>query len=229
MKTRSATAGSNGTDESWRLVAWLTLVALLIALAYGTRAASGKPSPNLLYEWSSVANALIQDGFLLLLVLGIAGFSTRLLALRRPRSAAAALGWMVLAVLAIYVFEIVYSAFTHPGNEQGLTPSHWEPRHAAAYVANSAVISLFVPFVEELMFRGLGFSLLARFGRWPAILVVGILFGLAHGLVVSLPVIAAFGCVLAWIRARTDSVFPGMVVHGTFNVIALVAAVTLHG
>ena len=45
----------------------------------------------------------------------------------------------------------------------------------------------------------------------------------------SLPVIAAFGCVLAWIRARTDSVFPGIAVHGTFNLIALVAAVALHG
>ena len=202
---------------------------LLIALAYGTRAASGKPSPNVLYEWSSVANALIQDGFLLLLVLAIAGFSTRLLALRRPRSVKGALGWMALAVVAIYVFEIVYSAFTHPGNEQGLTPAHWEPQHAAAYVANGLVICLFVPFVEELTFRGLGFSLLERFGTWPAILLVGLLFGLAHGLVVSLPVIAAFGCVLAWIRARTASVFPGIAVHGTFNLIALVAAVALHG
>ena len=220
---------TNGTDDSRRLVLWLTLVGLLIALAYGTRAASGKPSPNVLYEWSSVANALIQDGFLLLLVLAIAGFSTRLLALRRPRSVKGALGWMALAVVAIYVFEIVYSAFTHPGNEQGLTPAHWEPQHAAAYVANGLVICLFVPFVEELTFRGLGFSLLERFGTWPAILLVGLLFGLAHGLVVSLPVIAAFGCVLAWIRARTDSVFPGIAVHGTFNLIALVAAVALHG
>jgi membrane protease YdiL (CAAX protease family) len=205
------------------------LMAVLIALAYGTRATSGKPSPNVLYEWSSVANGLIQDGFLLVLVLAIAGFSARLLALRRPRSVTSALGWAVAAVAAIYVFEVVYSAFTHPGNEQGLTPSHWEPQHAAAYVANGIVICLFVPFVEELTFRGLGFSLLERFGRWPAIVAVGLLFGLAHGLVVSLPVIAAFGCALAWIRDRTDSVYPGMAVHGAFNLIALVAAVTLHG
>jgi uncharacterized protein len=81
--------------------------------------------------------------------------------------------------------------------------------------------------VEELTFRGLGYSLLAPLGEWPAILTVGLLFGLAHGLVLSLPIIAAFGCVLAWIRANTDSVFPGMVLHATFNLIALVAAVTI--
>jgi membrane protease YdiL (CAAX protease family) len=228
VNTRSDTTPSNGTDDARRLALWTLLVAVLVAVSYGSRAASGKPSPNVLYEWSTAAGALVQDGFLLVLVLAIAGFSARRLALRRPSSLKATVGLMAAAVFLIYVFEIAYSALTHPGNEQGLTPSHWEPRHAAAYVANGAVICLFVPFVEELTFRGLGFTLLRRFGRWPAILLVGLLFGLAHGLIVSLPVIATFGAVLAWIRDRTDSVVPGMLVHGAFNLIALVAAVTLH-
>ena len=85
-----------------------------------------------------------------------------------------------------------------------------------------------MPFVEELTFRGLGYGLLERFGRWPAIIAVGLLFGLAHGLVVSLPILAVFGGALAWIRSQTRSVVPGMVLHGTFNLIALVAAVTVH-
>ena len=41
--------------------------------------------------------------------------------------------------------------------------------------------------------------------------------------------VVVFGWVLAWVRARTGSVFPGMVLHGTFNLIALVAAVTIGG
>ncbi len=97
------------------------------------------------------------------------------------------------------------------------------------YVVNSVVICTWVPFVEELTFRGLGYSLLERFGRWPAILGVGLAFGLAHGLLLSLPVIVAFGCALAWIRSRTDSVYPGMLLHALFNAIALVAAVTIGG
>jgi membrane protease YdiL (CAAX protease family) len=84
-----------------------------------------------------------------------------------------------------------------------------------------------VPFVEELTYRGLGYTLLERFGRWPAILAVGLLFGLAHGLLASLPVIAFFGCVLAWLRARTDSVVPGMLLHALFNLAALVVAVAI--
>ena len=38
-----------------------------------------------------------------------------------------------------------------------------------------------------------------------------------------------FGAVLAWIRSATRSVIPGMFLHGLFNLVALVAAVTING
>jgi membrane protease YdiL (CAAX protease family) len=228
VNDRSATT-PHGRDDRRRLVLWLLLVAAMIALAYGSRASSGKPDPNVLYQWATLAGTLIQDGIILLLVLAIAGFDRRLLALRPPDGYWRALRTVGIALVVVYAFEIVYTRFAHPGNEQGLTPSHWEPRRAAAYVANAAAICLWVPFVEELTYRGLGYSLLERFGRWPAILAVGLLFGLAHGLIVDLPVIVAFGCVLAWIRSRTNSVFPGMALHGAFNLVALIVAVTISG
>ncbi len=40
--------------------------------------------------------------------------------------------------------------------------------------------------------------------------------------------IVVFGMVLAWIRSETRSVYPGMVLHATFNLIALIAAVTIN-
>ena len=169
----------------------------------------------------------MQDAIILALVLAIARGNRELLGLRRPVSIGKALRILAIAIVAVYAFEIVYTALTHPGNEQGLTPSRWEPAHAAAYVVNAIVICTWIPLVEELTYRGLGYSLLERFGRWPAILAVGLLFGLAHGLLVSLPVLIAFGCVLAWIRSTTRSVYPGMLLHATFNLIALVAAVTI--
>jgi membrane protease YdiL (CAAX protease family) len=226
--TRPDTSSADDAASSTRLVAWGILVALLVAVAYASRAASGKPDPQVLYHWSTAVGSLIQDGVILGLVVAIAGSRRSLLALRRPSSIRQAAVLLGVAIVAIYIWEGVYSAFAHPGNEQGLTPSHWEPHHAAAYLANGLVICTFIPFVEELTFRGLGYSLLERFGQWPAIAIVGLVFGLAHGLVVSLPVIVAFGWVLAWIRSRTGSVVPGMILHGTFNLIALVAAVAIH-
>lgn len=214
-------------DESARLAGWLVLVGLMIAIAYVGRATEGKPDPQILYRWSTAIGGVVQDGIVLSLVLGLAWHERRLLALRRPRSVGKALLWVAVGVVAIYAFEVFYGALTHPGNEQGLTPAHWEPAHAAAYVVNGLVICTVIPFVEELTFRGLGYSLLERFGRWPAVVAVGLLFGLAHGLLVSLPVIVVFGIVLAWIRSETRSVYPGMALHATFNLIALIAAVTI--
>jgi membrane protease YdiL (CAAX protease family) len=230
VDTRSRTAPTHGRDGPARIAGWLGLVALLVAVAYASRIGGGKPDPQVLYHWSTAVGGLVQDAIVLTIVLAIARPRWDLLAFRRPRSLGRAVAAIAGALVAIYVFEGIYTVVAHPGNEQGLTPAHWEPRHAAAYVVNSIVICTWVPFVEELTYRGLGYSLLQRFGRWPAILAVGVLFGLSHGLVVSLPIIALFGCVLAWLRAETRSVLPGMVLHGSFNLVALLAAVvTLHG
>ena len=112
-----------------------------------------------------------------------------------------------------------------PGKEQGLTPTHWEPAHAGAFAANLVLFAVVAPIVEELTFRGLGQSLLRFLGRMPSIALTGIAFGLAHGLLEALIVLVPFGIALAWLRDRTRSIYPGMVVHGLFNGIALAAAV----
>jgi membrane protease YdiL (CAAX protease family) len=128
-------------------------------------------------------------------------------------------------VVGMIALTYALEPILHPGREQGVTPDTWQPNHAAAYVANGLVIAVVAPFVEELTFRGLGYSLLVRFGRWGAIVLVGISFALAHGLVQAFPFLAAFGAGLAYLRSRVDSVYPGMVVHGLFNATALTVAV----
>jgi len=131
----------------------------------------------------------------------------------------------VLVVLGIFALAGIVAPFLNPGKEQGLVPTRWQPHHAAAFVANFLVIALLVPFSEEVTFRGLGYKLLERFGRPAAILLVGLTFGLAHGLVEALPVLVPFGAALAYVRARTGSIYPGMIVHGVFNGLVLLAAV----
>jgi membrane protease YdiL (CAAX protease family) len=214
-------------DERRRLALWLALIAFFIAVQYAGRSAGGTESDPL-YKWSFAVGSLVQEGIFLLIVLAIAGFSVERLGLRLPKLKWRAIGLVVAGFFAIQIFELVYVAVVHPGNEQGLTPNRWQPSHAAEYVVNGAIVCTIVPFVEELTFRGLGFSLLRPYGKWVAILGTGVLFGLSHGLLLSLPIIVAFGCVLAWIREQTDSVYPGMVLHGTFNLIALVASVAVH-
>jgi membrane protease YdiL (CAAX protease family) len=210
-----------------RRILWLGFVAALIALAYSSRATVGKPDPDVLYRYSSAANVAVQYAVLLAVVLGIAGGSRVLLAARRPLSWPRAARLASGVFLGIYVTSAVLDHYLHAGREQGLTPSHGEAAHAGQYAANFVMIALVAPVVEELTYRGLGYTLLERWGRWTAILATGLLFGLSHGLVEGLPVLTIFGIGLGWLRSRIDSVYPGMVVHGVFNGLALILAVTI--
>lgn len=230
--TGSPTTTGHGTageerPSTTRLALWLCLVGLLIASAYYGRAVEGKPDPNTLYRYGTATGSLVLYAIVLAVVLAIASLRTDWLALRRPARLGHVLGLALAVFVALQVFDFAYAAVVHLGNEQGLTPDRWRPDRAGQYVANGLVICGVVPFVEEVTYRGLGYTLLSRFGRWPAILAIGILFALSHGLAVSLPILAAFGAALAWLRARTGSVFPGMVVHAVFNLFALVYAVTI--
>jgi membrane protease YdiL (CAAX protease family) len=214
-----------------RLSCWVALVAAIATLNYVARFTGGNSSSSgrdEVYSWSTFANGMIVYAFWLGLVLAIAIDHWDLLALRRPASWGRAVGLAFTAVLSIYVLEALVSLIPlpqSPSHEQALTPTHWESSHAAAFGANLVLFAVVAPFVEELTFRGLGQSLLAFLGRWPSMIVVGVAFGAAHGLVEALLVLVPFGIALAWLRDRTKSVIPGMVVHGLFNGIALAAAV----
>jgi membrane protease YdiL (CAAX protease family) len=58
----------------------------------------------------------------------------------------------------------------------GLTLTSWDSSRAVPFAVNFFVFVAVAPFVEELTFRGLGYSLLAPLGRLTAILWVGVAF-----------------------------------------------------
>ena len=206
-----------------RLVAWILFVALISSIAYASRFAAGPPDRDTLYKWSTAVSELFVFAVIIAVTLAIAGSQRQLLALRQPYSWRQALKLAIPVFIAAFVAISAIDRALHGAKEQGLVPKHWEPSHAGAYAANFVVIAGVAPFAEELLFRGLGYSLLEPFGRWTAILTVGIAFGLYHGLVEALPELALFGCTLAWLRSRTGSVYPGMLAHATFNTIGLLS------
>jgi len=208
-----------------KLAGWLVLVTALAIGNYAARFESGTPPKDILYHWDNVVGGTIQFLVILAIALYVARGAPELLALRRPRSWAGALGIALVVLFGVYVLAAILGPILHPGREQGLTPDHWDSSRAAPFFANAALICVLAPFVEEITFRGVGFGLLAaRFGAEPAIVGSAVLFGLAHGLVEALPLLVAFGIGLAWLRERQGSTIPGMVLHGTFNAIALAAS-----
>jgi len=212
-----------------RLAAWLTLVGVVSAIAYAGRFSNANHQRDVVFKWSTAISELLLFAIILAVVLWIArGLPRReVFALRRPESWGRAIALAAGVFVVIWIVTIALGPVLHPDREQGLVPSHWEPAHAAAFVLNFVALAVVGPIVEELTFRGLGYTLLSPFGPWVTILGIGVLFALWHGLVQALPVLFVFGTGLAYLRYRTESIYPGMALHMLFNGLALLISVTV--
>jgi membrane protease YdiL (CAAX protease family) len=212
---------------SVRLFFWALIVGGVAALNYAAYGDTSGHSDDI-YKFSAFYAGVGFYGVLFALALVVAVERFDLFALRPPRGVGAAARVAAGVVGSILVLEYVVTLlpFEDPGKEQGLTPTRWEPAHAGAFAANVCLFVVIAPCVEELLFRGLGQSLLReRFGRVPAIVVVGLAFGAWHGLLYALLILVPLGWALAYLRERTKSVYPGIVVHALFNAAAITVSV----
>jgi membrane protease YdiL (CAAX protease family) len=216
---------------SWltRTVAWALLVGSLAALGYGSRLSEGKPPDDALYRYETAVGGISIYIILLFILLWIGrGLPKRdFFALRRPASWGRALALALGAYVAIFVGAGLLLVALDAGGEQGLTPDDWEPDRLGAYAANFVAIALVGPIVEELTYRGAGMTLLQRWGAAMAVIVTAVGFGLGHGLVLALPALVFFGLATAFLRLRTNSVYPSMLVHCAFNATSLILAVAV--
>jgi membrane protease YdiL (CAAX protease family) len=105
--------------------------------------------------------------------------------------------------------------------------------HGLGYAVIAVCTVVGAPFFEELFFRGVLLRSLARlfgnFGGWVgpalAMILTGVLFGLAHAESLQLLGLAVFGIILSFISYRTGRLGMNMVAHASFNLIALAAVV----
>jgi membrane protease YdiL (CAAX protease family) len=225
MQTTSSPTSSRRSSEpsSTGLAAWLTLATILVVVGFASQA-SGESNPDLFYEYGLALSSLVVYGILVVLTLwaGTAyGDPLDSLGLRTFSAK-----WMAIAVgliFLIFAVSIPLERVLHAGEEQGYAPDVWRPERATAYFVNGLVSATIVPFAEELFFRGLGVRALAFLGGVGAIVGTAVAFALGHGVLVALPIFIAFGVALAWVRLRSDSVWPCVIAHGLFNALAVVA------
>jgi uncharacterized protein len=135
---------------------------------------------------------------------------------------------------------IMYAPFQHDiknfnGPSQKLTGAS----HGAGFIVIAVATVLLAPVMEELFFRGLLLKALVRLftplrvaggarvaGVVLAVIVDGLLFGLAHGEWVQLAGLAVFGMILATVSYRTGRLGMNMVAHASFNLVAIIAIAT---
>ncbi|SAI30127.1 CAAX prenyl protease-related protein [Bordetella ansorpii] len=95
--------------------------------------------------------------------------------------------------------------------------------HAAArggalpFMASFLGGAILTPFGEEILFRGVVANALNRHGAFAGVVVSSLIFGLAHGVSVILPVAIMVGLLSALLFRATGSIWPCVVLHGVYN------------
>jgi membrane protease YdiL (CAAX protease family) len=206
------------------------VIAVLAAIGYGARFSGDNATPpDLLFRWSTAIVTFVFDGIILLLLILIArGLPLReTFALRPPASWPTA--WKVagLALAATYAVSFLEEIVLGHGSREQAVPQFWDPTRADAFIANAIAIAVFVPIVEELACRGLGFRLLEAYGQRVAIVGSAVAFALAHGAVTDLPWVLVTGLGLGYLRSRSGSLYPCVSLHMIVNGVAVLAAAAL--
>jgi CAAX protease family protein len=141
-----------------------------------------------------------------------------------------AFSWICILIVAIisvdnlYQFVITSLHLQLQTNDQVLLErSAAEPLTTYATLAVAVIVA---PFCEEIFFRGFLFMGLQRgLPLGWAVLVSALLFAIAHGDPASAPVLFIIGLALAFLRWRTRSIWPGIMLHmlnngiGAFTII----------
>lgn len=206
-----------------RAAIWIAVTGAFAALNFYAAATGGERNQDAVYSYDLLTGAVVAYGLLLGFVFAItAGLPRReVLALRAPESWWRAIGLAAGAVVVILIGAYVALALTGAGDEQNLTPEEWDGSRAGAYAASFVAVVFIGPIVEELLYRGAGLGLLEPYGQRVAVAVTAIVFGLGHGLLLSLGAFIWFGLVIALVRIRTKSVYPAIAVHMIFNALGM--------
>lgn len=151
---------------------------------------------------------------------------------------------VVIGLVSQFVIDLAYAPFVH-NNKTFTAPTTklTGASHGWGFTVIAVLTVVGAPFFEELFFRGLLFKSLARIlspvvpgpsarravAVGAAVVLDGLLFGLAHGEWVQFAGLAAFGMVLALVSFRTGRLGMNMVAHATFNLVAVLAVLSSRG
>lgn len=200
------------------LLVLVTTLAVLLSIRLTIGAPTPDPSVILLLL---AVQAAVPLGAVYLVVVRRRGLSWREIGLRpAPR------GWyaraVLLAFLTLLLVAVVNLAVQALMGEPLRNPqidvlapvaATWQ-----AMIGLLLVAGVVFPLVEEILFRGLLHDWLRRrFGAGAASAVGAAIFAGAHGIPILLPALFVVGLMLAWTRERSGSLWPPIILHGSFN------------
>ncbi|ADU28654.1 CPBP family intramembrane glutamic endopeptidase [Evansella cellulosilytica] len=136
--------------------------------------------------------------------------------------------WSFLGIFMVYIAQIVagliqmYVFGIEPGSEN----TEQLVGFATAVPLLIIVFSVFVPIMEEIVFRKIIFgSLFKRYGFWIAALLSGVIFAIVHMDFKHLLVYLLGGIVLAYLYVKTKRIIVPIIAHVGINSFVMIVQV----
>lgn len=200
------------------------LTGIVVAVAAAATGAKLQHLPS----WVGIVSSYGGDVVLIACAFGFARLRGRIhrsqLGLRPPDSVLPAVGLLVAAGIAVFLFGLVWQNLVHLERQEDLTKKLGVNDGTASLVAIAVLVCIAAPIAEETFFRGFFFGALRNWrGVWPAAVITGLVFGAVHigsYSVAYLPPLAFLGFALCLIRWRTGSLYPCIALHAMNNGLA---------
>ena len=129
-----------------------------------------------------------------------------------------------LTLHPLYTLLAKSVSYAYPISEQATeSMKPFVEQIGSAPITSVILLMAFVPAIcEELAFRGFVFGgLLRNKGRFRAVLITAVMFGISHGIVQQSICATCMGLLLGWITLRTGSVLPTILIHFTNNALSV--------
>jgi membrane protease YdiL (CAAX protease family) len=143
-------------------------------------------------------------------------------------AAAWAVGGLAVGLAATFAYGYLIDLLHLPLQTNGAVLAQEALKMPLTVLGALAAAVFIAPVCEEVFFRGYLFGgLLRGMEMWAAALISGLLFALAHFDIGSFVPLFIFGLVVATVRFKTGSIWPGAAIHVCFNLLTSIAIVAL--
>ncbi|HVN16046.1 MAG TPA: type II CAAX endopeptidase family protein [Anaerolineales bacterium] len=199
---------------------WLG-IGIMIVVLVGVAVAAFFIPPKLLT--SGLALVLLEPIFIIpvVLILGWKHISWTYLGFKsfQWKSLAIGCGVLVIAYFIILIHNLILMAFNVQTQGDTIAKLLDKLDSPTLFFLAAAVLA---PLVEETFFRGFLFSGFRQSYGWvKAMLLSSAIFAIAHFELAALIPTFILGCVLAYVFHRSNSVWPGMILHFLVNGFAI--------
>mgnify|MGYP006269952159 CR=1 FL=1 len=126
--------------------------------------------------------------------------------------------WLLITIVNNLIYVITINIFQSKPPTQAAVKSLLNSDSLLFFLVHSLLIIVVAPITEEIFFRGFIYLYFkSKVGVQWGIISSALIFGVAHfNLWIFLPTFIG-GIILAWIYEQTDSLYPAMIAHGTWN------------